>query len=102
MSCSLTTSTSPAGVKRGDQAWNGVHDHARLALAFVEVAIQPGIVERDRRLRGQQLQHRDPRWREHARREVVLEIKNSDQFGLVRQRDAEYGPRMPLCDVRVP
>ena len=28
-----------------------------------------------------------------------FEIENSDQFGLVRQRDAESGPRMPLCDV---
>ena len=51
----------PGWRQRGHQAGNAVDHHARLALAFVEVAIQPSIVERDRRLRGQQLQHRDPR-----------------------------------------
>ena len=35
-----------------DQAGNGFDEQARLPLAFAQVAIQPGIVERDRRLRG--------------------------------------------------
>src|SRR5262245_25621291 len=58
---------------------DGVDEESKLSLTLDErylgafaVVIQAGILERNRRLRGQQLQHRDSRRREHARGQVVL------------------------------
>ena len=61
-------------------------------LAFLEIVVQTGVLQRDRRLRGQQFQHRDPGGREHVRCQVVLEIEHADQLGLLHQGQAEDGP----------
>ena len=38
----LTNSTSPAARQEGDQAWNAVHEQARIALAFAQCFIGYG------------------------------------------------------------
>src|SRR5882672_6473468 len=42
-------------------------------LPFPEIVVQAGILQRDRRLRRQQFQYRDPGRREHVRCQIVLE-----------------------------
>ena len=63
----------------------GVDQASDLRFAFGEIAVQAGILERDRGLRGKQLQHRDAGRREDARRQVVLEVEHADELGLVEQ-----------------
>src|SRR5438445_2686898 len=75
--------------QRGHQTWNAVHDQTRLTLALAQVAIQPGILERDRRLRSQQLRNRDSSRRKDARSEPVLEVEDSNELGLVRDGQTE-------------
>ena len=73
-----------------------------LASRSREIAVQAGILQRDRRLRGEQLQHRDPGRRKNPRSQVVLEIEHPDELGLVEQRQAENGASLVLTDVADP
>src|SRR6266852_6239600 len=50
-----------------------VDQAADLGLPFLEIVVQTGVLQRDRRLRRQQFQYRDPGGREHVRCQVVLE-----------------------------
>ena len=68
----------------------GIDEAPDPRFAFGEIAIQARILERDRGLRGEQLQHRGARRREDARGEVVLEVEHADEFALVRERQAEH------------
>ena len=70
-------------------------------LPLPEIAVQTGILQRDRRLRCQQFQHRDPGGREHVRRQLVLEIEHPDQLGLLHQGQAEDRPGVLLTDVLI-
>src|SRR5262249_42173448 len=79
----------------------GVNQAPDLRFAFCEMAVQMGILQRDRGLRGEQLQHRDPSGRENARGQGVLEVENPYQLALVEQRHAENGTSMVLPDVRI-
>ena len=72
-----------------------------LRFAFGEIAVQTGILQRDRGLRGEQLQHRYARWGKHAGREAVLEVEHADQLCLGEQGQAENRARPPLTDVRI-
>ena len=77
-------------------------DHAtNSGFAFGELSIEIGIFQRDRGLRGEQLQHRDTGWREHPRGQAILQIQNADELGLFNERQAENGPTMTVADVRV-
>ncbi len=58
-----------------------------------------GVLQRDRRLRRQQFQHRDPGGREYVRRQFVLEIEHPDQLGLLHQGQAEHRPGVLLVDI---
>ena len=42
----LTSRTSPAGVRMRDQTWNGVHEQARIVLAFAQRFIGYGELAR--------------------------------------------------------
>ena len=53
----------------------GVDQAPDLGFALFEIAVQAGILQRDRRLRGKQLQHRDPGRREGPRGQVVFEVE---------------------------
>ena len=66
----------------------GVDQAPDLRFALRQIAVQAGILERDRRLRGEQLQHCDSRRREHAWTQVVLEVQHTDEFGLSEQWQA--------------
>src|SRR5215469_2873173 len=56
----------------------GINQAPDLRFALGEIAIQLSIFERDRRLRGEQLQDRDPTRREDAGSQVVLEVEYAD------------------------
>ena len=79
----------------------GVDQAADLRLALLKIAIQTGIFQRDRRLRGEQLQHRDPGRREDAGGQVVFQVEHADELGLVQQRQAENGAGAMLPDVGI-
>ena len=63
----------------------GFHEAPDLRLAFRQVAVEMGVLQRDRRLRGEERQHRDPGWREDPGSLVVLEIENAIEPALVDQ-----------------
>ena len=71
------------------------------ASRSAEIAVQAGVLQRDRRLRGEQLQHCDPGRREDARGQVVLEVEHADELGLIDQRQAENGTGLALTDVGI-
>src|SRR5271166_6299371 len=79
----------------------GVDETTDFGFALFEIAVQTGILERDRRLRGEELQHRDPSRGKGPRREVVLEVEHADELGLIDQGQAENGTRLALADVGV-
>jgi hypothetical protein len=79
----------------------GIDQAPDFRLALRDVAIQVGILQCDRGLRGEQLQDRDPGRREDARRQVVFEVEHADEFGLIEQRQAENGPGLALTDIGI-
>ena len=74
----------------------GVDQAPDLRLAFREIAVQTGILQRDRRLRGEQLQHGDPGRREDAGGQVVFQVEHADELGLGDQGQAENGAGVML------
>src|SRR5262245_9312426 len=79
----------------------GVDQTPNLSFAIFEVAIKPRILERDRGLRRQHLQHRDALGRENARSQIVFKIENTDEFSLVDQWQTKYGTGATLADVGI-
>src|SRR5262245_29016438 len=69
----------------------GVDQTPNLSFAIFEVAIKPRILERDRGLRRQHLQHRDALGRENARRQIVFKIENTYELSLVDQWPTKDG-----------
>ena len=67
----------------------GVDQAPNLRFAFFEIAVKTGILQGDRGLRGKQFQHRDPRRSEDVGGQVIFEVEQTDEFGLVNQRQAE-------------
>ena len=63
---SLASRIRPSRSPDADPDDIGVDKAPDLRFAFRQIAVQAGVFQRDRRLRGEQLQHRDPRRREHA------------------------------------
>ena len=79
----------------------GVDQAPDLRFAFFEIAVKTGILQGDRGLRRKQFQHRDPRRSENVGGQVVFQVKQTDQFGLVNQRQAENGTGVMPTDVRI-
>ena len=79
----------------------GLDQSPDLGFAFFEIAVQTSILQRDRCLRGKQLQHREPGRREDAGGQVVLEVKRADELGLDDQGQAENRSRLALTDVGI-
>ena len=50
-------------------------------FAFGEIVVKSGILQRDRRLRGKQLQHGGPGGHEDPGSQVVFEIEHADELG---------------------
>src|SRR6478609_6086280 len=61
----------------------GVDQASYLRFAFAEIAVQTRIFQRDCRLRGEQLQYRDPGWREDPGGQVVLKVEDADEIALI-------------------
>ncbi len=61
----------------------GVDQASDLRFAFAEIAVQARIFQRDCRLRGEQLQYRDPGWREDPGGQVVLKVEHADEIALI-------------------
>src|SRR5262245_31391989 len=79
----------------------GVDQTPNLSFAIFEVTIKPRILERDRGLRRQHLQHRDALARKNARSQAVFKLQNADQFSLVDQWQTKYGTGTTLADVGI-
>ena len=79
----------------------GVDQAADFGFPLLELAIQTAVLERHGRLRRQQLQHRDLRRGEDGGREVVLEVEQRDQPGLLHQRKAQDGTGVLSADVLI-
>jgi hypothetical protein len=58
----------------------------------LQFGIEGRVLDRNRRLRSQQLQHGNPVRREDARSEVVLQIKRADEPRLFDDGQAQEGP----------
>ena len=71
-----------------------------LASRCCRSRVQTGVLQRDRGLGREQLQHRDPGRREDPGGQVILEVKHANKLGLVDQGQAENGARPTLTDVR--
>jgi len=56
----------------------GVDQAPDLGFTFAQIADQTGILQRDRRLRTEQLQHRDPSRHENAGSQIALEVEHPD------------------------
>src|SRR5260370_11504262 len=78
-------------IKVGLAAPQGLIGAPALAVFLLQIRIEVGIFERDRGLRGDQLQHRVAGRREHLWGQIVLEVEDSNQCGLLDQRQAENG-----------
>ena len=50
----------PFGLPEEDPDDVGVNQSPDLGFAFHDIAVQAGVLQRDRGLRGEQLQHREP------------------------------------------
>jgi hypothetical protein len=67
----------------------------------LQIRIKARVLERNRRLRSQQLQHGNPVRREDARSQVILQIKYADKLPLLDDWQAEDGPGTLLPDLFV-
>ena len=79
----------------------GVDQSPDLGFAFNDIAVQAGVLQRDRGLRGEQLQHGQPGRREHVRGQVVFQVKHADELALIDQRQAEDGAGLVLMEIGV-
>ena len=70
-------------------------------FAFFEIAIETRVLQGDRSLRREQLQHGDPGGIEDVRSQGVFQVEHADELGLVDQGQAEDRTGMMLADVRV-
>ena len=77
----------------------GVDQAPNLCFALCKIAVQAGILERDRRLRGKQLQHSDAGRCEDTSGQVVLQIEHADELRLIEQWQAENGTGHVLTNV---
>ena len=71
----------------------GVDQTPDLRFPLFEIAVQPGILQRDGRLRGEQREHRDPAGREDPSSEVVLEVEHADEIRPGDQGQGKNGAR---------
>src|SRR5216683_718231 len=63
------------------------------SFAALQIRIEFGVLDRNRGLRSQQLQHRDPVRRESARSQIVLQIERAGKLRLFDDGQAEDGSR---------
>ena len=68
-------------------------------FTLCKIPVQAGVLERDRCLRGKQLQHCDAGRDEDTSGQVVLEIEHADEFRLIEQWQAENGTGLVLTKV---
>src|SRR6266851_3221096 len=71
------------------------------SFAALQIRIEVGILQRNSRLRSQQLQHCDPVRGEGARSQIVLQIECANKLRLFDDRQAEYRSGAPLPHILV-
>src|SRR5262249_11673629 len=79
----------------------GIDQTSNLPFAIFEVTIKSRVLEGDRRLRCEYLQHCDALRGENARRLIVFKIKNADELSPIDQWRTENGTGAALNDVRI-
>ena len=77
----------------------GVDQAPDLPFTIFEIAIKSRILERDRGLRRQQLQDRDPGGSENGCGRVVLNVEHAHQLGLFDQWQTEDRPDVPGSNI---
>src|ERR1700684_583456 len=80
---------------------------SEVSLAALQACIEVGVLQRNRGLRSQQLQHRDPVRCEGARSQIVLQIECANQLHLIDDRHAQDGsgalpPHILVLRIQVP
>ena len=79
----------------------GVDQAAELAFPFLQLAVETAVLQRCRRLRGEQPQHCDPGRREHTCGQVVLEVQQGNYLALLDEWQAEYRADTRVADVLI-
>ena len=79
----------------------GVDQAPELAFPFLQLAVETAVLQRCRRLRGEQPQHCDRGRREHTCGQVVLEVEQGDHLALLDEWQAEYRADMRVADVLI-
>src|SRR5882757_11191782 len=79
----------------------GIFGSPSIAVLLLQVRIEVSVLQRDRGLGSDQLQHCASGRRERARGQVILEVEHADQRGLPDQRQAEKGPDVIAMDVLI-
>ena len=74
-----------------EESGNGIDDETKILSLPLQIGIKARVLERNRGLRSQQLQHRNPVRRESARSQIVLQIQCADQLRLLDDWQAEDG-----------
>src|SRR6266545_1078517 len=69
---------------------------------FLHLLVEPGVFQRDRRLGREDPHHLDVLRGERVRSQVVLEIEQSREAPLVKDRHAENRARIRGGDIRIP
>ncbi len=67
-----------------------------LGVLLLDLGIEHGVLERDGRLRGEQLEHGEPPGGERPGDEPVLQVEQAEQPGLPHDREAQHRSR-PLA-----
>ena len=70
-------------------------------LAFPQRLVNPGVLQRNGRLRSEHFENGAAVRREGARRQIVFQIENSDEFCLPQDWQAKHGLRLRLQQVFV-
>ena len=79
----------------------GVEQAPYFGLAFRQITVEMGVLQRDGCLGSEELQHRAPSRRENAGRQVVLEVQRAVKLALVDQWQAENRASLAVTDVRI-
>ena len=79
----------------------GVDKSSDLRLPFLQIAIKTRVLQRDRGLRRQKLQHCGSTRSEDMGSKVILEIKHPDYLGFPNKRHAWDGPCLACNHLRI-
>ena len=96
---SLASRIRPCEIPNEDSDDVGVHQASDSGLTLGEITVQARVLHRNGRLRSEQLEDGHASRSERVRREVVFQVKNPEQSGLLQYRQAEHRSRVVLAKI---